>query len=90
MTDPNLYKKYVDPAVEPITPANFTASADDALAIRQQAESNIRLRSVRRAIALNAVETARDHRGERDEPFTQADADTVVAIMELLERVAGG
>jgi hypothetical protein len=53
-------------------------------------ENSVRLRSIRRAIAINAVETARDHRGERDEPVTQADADTIVAIMELLDRVAGG
>jgi len=74
----------------PRAPPNYTTQPEDAIAISVHAENTIRMRSIRRAIAINAVEAAREHRGERDDPFNQSDADTVVAIMELLDRVAGG
>jgi hypothetical protein len=58
--------------------------------LRQSASFRIRQRGLRRAIATNAVQMAREHRGDANEPFTTDDADTLVAIMDLLDRVAGG
>lgn len=45
-------------------------------------------RGTRRAIATNAVQSARFHAGRSDEQWTQSDADILVAIMELLDKVA--
>ena len=47
-------------------------------------------RSERRAAALNAVDLARRHAGSDQEPYSQSEADVIMAIMELLDRVAGG
>ena len=57
--------------------------------IKALGDERRRLRSIRRAIAINAVTTARDHAGTNGEPYSQSDADVIMAIMELLDRVAG-
>jgi hypothetical protein len=57
--------------------------------IKALGEERRRLRSIRRAIAFNAVNMARQHAGTNEEPISQNDADVIMAIMELLDRVAG-
>ena len=57
--------------------------------IKALGEERRRLRSIRRAIAINAVTTAREHAGNSDDPYSQSDADVIMAIIELLDRVAG-
>ena len=57
--------------------------------IKALGDERRRLRSVRRAIAINAVTTAREHAGTNGDPYSQSDADVIMAIMELLDRVAG-
>jgi peroxiredoxin len=53
------------------------------------AKKSVGMRSLRRAAAVNAVVMAREHAQRALEPFTQSDADVIMAIMELLEKVAG-
>ena len=65
---------------------SFDAIADDKL--REVSDERKRLRAVRRAWAVNGVVAAREHAGRGGEPFTQSDADVIMAIMELLDRVA--
>jgi hypothetical protein len=55
---------------------------------KAEADERKRLRAIRRAAALNAVHTARFHAGRHEELYTQSDADVIMAIMELLDRVA--
>lgn len=62
--------------------------------IRDQAKDAVKnnkweQRADRRAAALNAITLARTHAGRQGEPYTQNEADVIVAIMELLDRVAG-
>jgi hypothetical protein len=45
-------------------------------------------RSLRRQAAINAVDLARQHRVQAEPLFTQSEADVIMAIMELLDRVA--
>lgn len=45
-------------------------------------------RSLRRQAAINAVDLARQHRAQVEPLFTQSEADVIMAIMELLDRVA--
>ena len=56
--------------------------------ISKVADERKRLRAIRRAVAINAVTTARTHGGRHEEPYSQSDADVIMAIMELLDRVA--
>jgi hypothetical protein len=49
----------------------------------------VQQRGLRRAIAVNAVVMARDHADRATEPFSQADADVIMYITELLDKVAG-
>ena len=65
----------------------FQRIAEDPL--KEVANERRRLRSIRRAIAINAVTTAREHAGTNGDPYSQSDADVIMAIMELLDRVAG-
>ena len=93
MTEANMNtpaRRYVSPEEMEQRAPQQRPQEDIVESVREASANAVRLRSIRRAIAINAVEAARDHRGERDEPVTQADADTIVAIMELLDRVAGG
>jgi hypothetical protein len=46
-------------------------------------------RSERRANVLNLVQIARVHAGRGDEPYSQSEADVIMLMMELLDRVAG-
>jgi hypothetical protein len=65
----------------PKDPAAFTDISNDATRAVQQ-------RGLRRAIAINAVVMAREHAERATEPFTQSDADVVMYITELLDKVA--
>jgi hypothetical protein len=48
----------------------------------------VQQRSLRRAAAVNVVVLAREHAERAGEPFTQADADVIMYITELLDKVA--
>lgn len=63
--------------------------ADTAKSIGDAAAHKMRLRGYRRAIAINAVVMAREHADRATEPFSQSDADVVMYITELLDKVAG-
>jgi hypothetical protein len=58
--------------------------------IGDNAKRSVALRGLRRAIAINAVQMARDHGNRGGEPFTQNDADVIIAITELLDKVTAG
>ena len=58
--------------------------------LREVADRRIAQRALRRAAAINAVQLSREHSGSGADPFSQNEADVVMAIMELLDRVAGG
>jgi hypothetical protein len=57
--------------------------------VRDVVNGRVRGRGLRRAIAINAVQMARDQRGDATEPWTTEESDILMAIMELLEKVAG-
>jgi len=48
----------------------------------------VSLRGLRRALAVNAVVMAREHANRAKEPFSQQDADVIMYITELLDKVA--
>ena len=56
--------------------------------ISEVANQRKELRAFRRAAAINAVAMARIHGGRHEELYSQSDADVIMAIMELLDRVA--
>jgi hypothetical protein len=51
---------------------------------------SVSLRGLRRALAVNAVQMAREHGNRGTEPWSQNEADVVMAVMELLDKVAAG
>lgn len=57
--------------------------------IKDAATASVGQRSERRQMALNAVDLARRHANNNDAPYSQSEADVIVAIMELLDRIAG-
>jgi hypothetical protein len=57
--------------------------------IANGAARKVQQRGLRRAIAINAVQMAREHAERGEEPFSQQDADVIMAITELLDRVSG-
>jgi hypothetical protein len=57
--------------------------------VRDVVNGRVRGRGLRRAIAINAVTMAREQGGKEKEPWTTEESDILVAIMELLEKVAG-
>ena len=58
--------------------------------LREVATARRDQRGQRRAAAMNAVQLARAHAGRTEaDPYSQSEADVVMAIMELLDRVAG-
>jgi hypothetical protein len=57
--------------------------------ISNGAARKVQQRGLRRAIAVNAVVMAREHADRAGEPFTQSDADVIMYITELLDKVAG-
>ena len=70
--------------------AETTPSKDPQFAdISNGAASKVQQRGLRRAIAVNAVLMARDHAERTSEPVSQADADVIMYITELLDKVAG-
>jgi hypothetical protein len=65
------------------------AELSDAFAnISDGATRAVQQRGLRRAIAVNAVVMAREHANRAGEPFTQSDADVIMYITELLDKVA--
>jgi hypothetical protein len=58
--------------------------------IGDAAKRSVSLRGLRRALAINAVQMAREHAGRSNEPWSQNEADVVMAITELLDKVTGG
>jgi hypothetical protein len=58
-------------------------------AIGSAGTAKVAQRGLRRALAINAVQMAREHADRGTDHFTQADADVVMYITELLDRVAG-
>lgn len=65
---------------------DFDAIADDKL--KEVADERKRLRAIRRAWAVNGVTMARIHAGRHEEPYSQSDADVIMLMTELLDRVA--
>lgn len=59
-------------------------------AISTMGKTRVRDRGTRRALATNSVQAARAHAGRGNEPWTTGDSDILVAVMELLDRVAEG
>ena len=57
--------------------------------ISNGATTKIQQRGLRRALAVNAVQMAREHADRGADHFTQADADVIMYITELLDKVAG-
>ena len=58
--------------------------------IGDAAKRSVSMRGLRRALAINAVQMAREHANRGAEPFTQSDADVIMAITELLDKVTAG
>jgi hypothetical protein len=56
--------------------------------ISNGAKREVQQRGLRRAIAVNAVVMAREHANRAGDPFTQQDADVIMYITELLDKVA--
>jgi hypothetical protein len=70
--------------IEPYVPKDAPTFAN----ISDGAARSVQQRGLRRAIAVNAVVMAREHAERATEPFTQADADVIMYITELLDKVA--
>ena len=51
-------------------------------------QDKVQRRAARRLVAINAVVLARRHAGREKTDFSQADADAIMTIMELLDRVS--
>ena len=66
------------------TPTQQPAFAD----ISDGATRKVQQRGLRRALAVNAVLMARDHAERNSEPVSQSDADVIMYITELLDKVA--
>jgi hypothetical protein len=49
---------------------------------------SVQQRGLRRAIAINAVTMAKEHAGREKEPYSQQEADVIMAITELLDKVS--
>ena len=73
---------------EPKRQEEASPQGSDFSEISNGAKRNVQQRGLRRAIAINAVEMAKTHAGREQEPFSQQEADVIVAIMELLDRIA--
>ena len=58
--------------------------------IGDSVKRSVSLRGLRRALAVNAVQMAREHANHGTEAWTQNEADVVMAIVELLDKVAAG
>lgn len=64
------------------------AEHQEAQAAAEMAKQRVEQRSLRRQAAVNAVDLARRHKNTDVGVFTQSEADVIMAIMELLDRVA--
>lgn len=67
---------------------NDTHEQPTFASISNGAKMKVQQRGLRRALAINAVQMARDHAGRGKEPFSQQEADVVMAITELLDKVS--
>jgi hypothetical protein len=56
--------------------------------ISNSAKMKVQQRGLRRAISINAVQMAREHADRGTEPFSQQEADVIMAITELLDKVS--
>ena len=56
--------------------------------ISNGAKMKVQQRGLRRAIAINAVTMAKEHAGRGKEPYSQQEADVIMAITELLDKVS--
>jgi hypothetical protein len=56
--------------------------------ISNGAKMKVQQRGLRRALAINGVQLAREHAGRGKEPFSQQEADVIMAITELLDKVS--
>jgi hypothetical protein len=65
------------------------AAAPEFADISNGATAKVQQRGLRRAIAVNAVVMAREHAARAGDPFSQQDADVIMYITELLDKVAG-
>jgi hypothetical protein len=70
----------------PFPPKPFRPLEPD---VRDIASKRLSERSQRRAAAINAVVMAREQGGHADHPWSNEESDIIVAIMDLLEKVAG-
>lgn len=68
--------------------SSHTQDADRFPEIAMDVARKVSLRGLRRAIAVNAVVMAREHADRASEPFSQSDADVIMYITELLDKVA--
>jgi hypothetical protein len=66
------------------TPERLTHFDD----ISNDARIKVQQRGLRRAIAINAVMLAREHADRKDEPVSQQEADVIMVITELLDKVS--
>lgn len=73
---------------EPVT-LGVGRAPDASKEVAEAAARKVSLRSLRRAAAVNAVVMAREHANRASEPFSQSDADVIMYITELLDKVAG-
>jgi hypothetical protein len=56
--------------------------------IQEVAEERRKQRSLRRAAAMNAIQLARSHAERNGGDFSPEESDILVAIMDLLDKVA--
>jgi hypothetical protein len=56
--------------------------------ISNGAKMKVQQRGLRRALAINGVLMAREHSGRSKEPVSQQEADVIMAITELLDKVS--
>lgn len=56
--------------------------------ISNGARAKVQQRGLRRALAINAVQMAREHADRGADHFNQQEADVIMAITELLDKVA--
>jgi cation transport regulator ChaB len=82
-----------DRPVLPAMPSRLHREFDNIAAapIKDHADKRRGQRGWRRAAAMNAVQMARSHAGKSDnDQYSSEESDIVVAIMELLDKVAEG
>jgi hypothetical protein len=74
------------PTLSPMPPRMAHKEFDS---ISDVANERLKGRGQRRAVAINAVQMAREQGGRGKETWTTEESDILVAIMDLLDKVAG-